>query len=581
MGSLSNQKIKFLSGSQSKLDDLRTNGGAELGAFYLTDTNRLYVGKTFGNLIIPEPVNQGVITVASVSVLPKSGEPGQFYFATLENVLCVYSKGKWIQINTDTYIDHLSSAVASVGTNGVSVTTKGTYRDGQGMTGTYDEKDTGFTVIGVNGITVTKNTSGQIVITAPNGIAYGLTAVANDTEAATKSVDLKLTGSDDIVNIHGDNDSVVVSKDDNGILITGPRHGIAKVEGNAVASGFTVYVQANDGTNGTATLNPQITYGSQKQSTVNFVNGVATLNVYTKAEVDELKRTFDAMEYHGTVETLVALKGKEADAHNGYVFKYTGGTEQIDDIKDDTAKSQRIISDVAEIHSGDLFIAYKGKATEDSEGILIDSGSNKWVWTHVPSGDDTDTQYSFQHITNGISLKPSTSNIVEGQFTVSGGNEWIANQQDTDLDISSSANSGRNVSIKLEHKYVNSDKSEPKSGAATVEALSATTNKNTTSLTIPVQTETFDAAGHVKTISTVNYTVVDSHNHINSDISKTLTTIDGANNSIKITPLVTMTDTDDSTGINLAFSIKSEGSLTVTGDNTTKTVNIDLLWGEF
>jgi hypothetical protein len=80
------------------------------GAFYLTeDTNRLYVGKKLSNNEIKAvPVNQGVITVAAVRNLPAANtvEPGQFYYAEEENVLCIYSgsgrKAGWVQINPDT-----------------------------------------------------------------------------------------------------------------------------------------------------------------------------------------------------------------------------------------------------------------------------------------------------------------------------------------------------------------------------------------------------------------------------------------------------------------------------------------------
>jgi hypothetical protein len=75
------------------------------GAFYLTeDTNRLYIGKTIDGKVVPVPVNQGVVYVANIDALPSGDaatavKTGEFYYAEAENILCVRSAGKWIQIN--------------------------------------------------------------------------------------------------------------------------------------------------------------------------------------------------------------------------------------------------------------------------------------------------------------------------------------------------------------------------------------------------------------------------------------------------------------------------------------------------
>lgn len=72
------------------------------GCFYLTeDTHRLFVGQ--GAALVP--VNEGVVTVANVAALPATGITGSFYYATAENILCVYNGKTWVQVNanTDTY----------------------------------------------------------------------------------------------------------------------------------------------------------------------------------------------------------------------------------------------------------------------------------------------------------------------------------------------------------------------------------------------------------------------------------------------------------------------------------------------
>ena len=87
-------QLRFLRGLEAQLPKTATDG-----YFYLTsDTHRLYVGQ--GEALVP--VNEGVLTVANIEALPESAHAGDFYYATAENVLCVYNGSQFIQINPDT-----------------------------------------------------------------------------------------------------------------------------------------------------------------------------------------------------------------------------------------------------------------------------------------------------------------------------------------------------------------------------------------------------------------------------------------------------------------------------------------------
>lgn len=108
---LNNQKLKFLSGLQSNLNTLITNGGAVEGAFYLTtDTHRLYIGRTItadgGTSVsktIPIPVNEGITTIADINALNNTNaNVGEFYYIEDGNILAVKSGTGWIQLNNDT-----------------------------------------------------------------------------------------------------------------------------------------------------------------------------------------------------------------------------------------------------------------------------------------------------------------------------------------------------------------------------------------------------------------------------------------------------------------------------------------------
>ena len=74
----------------------------EDGCFYLTtDTNHLYVG-TSDNKLAQIDGN-----IRSVSSLPTTGEPGEFYYLPGQNILAYYddSSKKWVQLNPDTDTD--------------------------------------------------------------------------------------------------------------------------------------------------------------------------------------------------------------------------------------------------------------------------------------------------------------------------------------------------------------------------------------------------------------------------------------------------------------------------------------------
>ena len=145
--------VGFKMGAQTALDDLLKNGGAVPGTFYLTsDTNRLYIGKDDGSI---KPVNAGIITVTNTSNLPdvtsltkeeKDKLAGNYYYASEQNILCVFNGANWVQINSVITNSSMGSAVSAV-TDGARVTTSVTDTNGT-------QKSTSYTIVGDNGITV-------------------------------------------------------------------------------------------------------------------------------------------------------------------------------------------------------------------------------------------------------------------------------------------------------------------------------------------------------------------------------------------------------------------------------------------
>jgi hypothetical protein len=108
--------LRFLKGSQAGLDALISRKDIQIGAFYLTtDTDRLYIGKADNKAAL---LNNGVQVVANLDDLPDAPPAldGDFYYCKEENIFAVYdkdyenedgTKGKWIQINVDSYVSEV------------------------------------------------------------------------------------------------------------------------------------------------------------------------------------------------------------------------------------------------------------------------------------------------------------------------------------------------------------------------------------------------------------------------------------------------------------------------------------------
>lgn len=219
MAAFNGKNVLFLQGTQSKLNTLMKDGGAQEGAFYLTnDTHRFYIGRTVGEKIVPVAVNEGVVTVASVDNLPTSGvNVGEFYYVTDGNILCVYSGNGFVQINSDTdtnsYITGISDTEVTSDTNGVTVSFNIKQKD-VNKNGDEVAKHIGsdFTASIPVSFTIDKAHFDTVL---PDNIAVGIDA----TENVDGSVKLSTTGTGadttNIVNLKaGTNVAIDVSGDD-------------------------------------------------------------------------------------------------------------------------------------------------------------------------------------------------------------------------------------------------------------------------------------------------------------------------------------------------------------------------------
>lgn len=583
-------KVRFKLGLQASVP---IKGKADNGTFYLTsDTHRLYIGQ--GNKAVP--INAGVTfcdnfedLVTTTQNESEENLAGRVFFLQDTNILCVRSNGKWAQINSDTKLDF-----AQAGVTQIPDTDKGEgvlVPDGEGARVTILVQDSvgkavqaPFNIKPKTGnVKVYAGKDGKTVeIGVDDGATYDLTSAEikkkkdeNDPESEEVTVEgasLVLIGSNsttDKVNIHGAG-SVRISNTTDGILATGTEYTLESVTTSAQDEGFNVAVGINNGGSKNNTFFPKIKYGATPQ-TVNFIKdtadknnktGIATLDVYTKGEVDSLFSSADAMVFKGAVDAVAksptSVTWLPSSAENGWTYKYTGNIMAMSDAK---KLNKRIDSSAGWINSGDLFIA--------SGDEVNNSLTGDWKWIHVPAGDDE--RYSLGESSKGVGV---TLNVAGGLTDTTAGD--LVFNKDNWITLTD-AYADKTTTINIGHKLVAKDASTnvTVSSTNTSDQASAGPDGNTT-LEIPVITPTVDAAGHIISLSQTTYKVIDSHNHLNKD--ETSLTVAGSNGTIKITPKIVMGDGETSVDANMAFSLKSE-SLTLT--TTDKVITAELEWGQF
>lgn len=549
-------KVMFKLGKQ---ENVPLSSGAANGTFYLTsDTHRLYIGQ--GGKAVP--INAGVtfyatlaeLTTATANETDEQNLAGRMFFLTTDNILCVRSNGTWVQINSDTKLESAAAAVASIGTNaGAKVTVQVTDSSGKTVNAPFN------IVPKSSNVKIKAKDTGTVEIGVDDGATYDLTA-----EADTDSANLVLTGSNsttDKVNIRGTG-SVAVSKDNTGVLLTGIEYTLDSVSTLAQDKGFRVGVSINNGGSKNDTFLPKIKYGATPQ-TVDFVKdatdttgktGIATLDVYTKGEVDNLFTSADAMVFKGVVS---AVTGLPSSAENGWTYKYTGDIITMTDAKKANA---RIDSSASWINSGDLFIA----SGTETDGTL----TGEWKWVHVPAGDDERYSLVKSSKGTGVGLK-----VTGGVTDATAGDLVFANDNWITL---ADASANNTTTVTIGHKLVTASASTDLTISTTETSDQTAASSDNTTLSIPVVTPTVDAAGHVTSLSQTTYKIVDSHNHL--DKTNTKLSVTASSGTIKITPKVAMSDGETSTDSNMAFSLKSE-SLALTAANNVITAELE--WDSF
>lgn len=530
--------VGFKLGTQAKVDALLKTPGTSVveGSFYLTsDTHRLYIGQkaaasdTNAQLF---PVNEGVITVATTDDLPKvssdadkSVYAGRFYYVTNGNILCVYNGSSWVQINpdTDTYVNSHSYSV-----EGGTITDNIHRSDGQDLNAT-------FTVQGANGIQIT-GTGTTLTIT---GDKYSLSSTVTDNKATVKLDSANTADDTSVVLAGGDNITITQNTGTKEVTIESKDTKLTSLTGAAAAEGFTIKGHNSDGGETTAaTINPQIKVGKTTQPVAKFVNGTATLDVYSTKDIDDKMKALNAMVYKGT---LGPSKGTTKVLPTSNIC-----------IGDTYLAAEDITINEHTVYTGSLVIA---RGTEDASGFITTS---TLVWDIVESTQDADTHYSFQAIEGGIKLHDTTLGGNAGQLVINGG---------TDVSVSTSkTDASANQTLTVNHKAVTRTDSadavldQIKNGETPITVITGVTTSET---------------GHVTSVKTQQIKLQDSNTTLKS-ISNAVT---AASNIATVTSTVEGTlGTGGKTSAAGTFKVAST-SMTVTGSSNQ--VNIDLTWGTF
>lgn len=560
------KSIRFLNGTQAAVNGLITNGGAREGAFYLAnDTQRLYIGTVVqGDKVIPKPVNQGVITVDTKENLPTANADlsGQFYYITTGTILAVCNGKEWVQINTDTTLKTSTSAttVSSI-TDGVKVATE--------VADTNNNTANGeFTLVEGAGINISAD-GNKITISATGsgGAKIELSVVGSeDNKTATVKQLTTVIGPDgktttgpteDSYSIKaGANvDSVAVSTVDGKEVITinaGTQEVLSEDSTfTAAAEGFALSLAQTSKNTVDLSINPEVEVGKTNKSAVKFVNGKASLDVYTTAETDaaidkavkgELQ-SFDGMKYEGTVDGTKDLPAI-TEVGNGAVFKVAAVTPAVSAV-DSKAKI------------GDLLIAV---GTEDEETGKLTTGK----YELVPSGDEP--IYVGELVEHGIKIiekadEDTQSEVVSLQLSA-GKNVALTDTISAD---------GKGRTVEVAHETITTE--TPATEASTAYAGKGTYQEAKT-ITVVKGIEVEN--GHVKKVITGSEEIVDSVQNL-KDAS---VEVSDATGGVDVKSTIGIDGSETAAETTTKF-VSDNPSLKITKGADAQTVKFDLVWGTF
>lgn len=573
-----NEAVKFLKGTQEQFETLCAAGKYQPGAFYLVidDTasagdnlgkpGRLYYGVNASNIA---PVNQGITTVTTQGDLPTPSKinAGNFFYVEEDNIICISNGKGWVQANADTVLDSSTSTVdispyVEGENQGVSIIQTISDTSGKQVEQTHH-------LIAGNNIELTGSNDKKSVTIDVVGINYELSSSLNATN--NKQLDLVLKNGEEqagptVSILLGDNLNLTSTKDNQYELSLDNSVSTFEIEPNIDKSGFDISIggSAVSGSSITNTLDPVIEYGSASKTSVKFINGKATLDVYTKSEIDQLNRTLNAMVYRGTITSIsdagVFVFGDEkynvSNLHNGDVFIYNGDSD--------------CVYDGHTIRPKDLFIA---TGEENDSGII----STRFSWVIIPAGDEPlveigDTLAEGNKERANFQICRGLEDLLTFEITGIEANEDAGIKADESIKIITSTN-GTSKTVQFGHN------TEKTADVAPTETLS-TENPLTIEINDPAE---IDDHGHVTKVTKRTYEISDTHAVIEEDPHY----IDAIDNVATLIPKIKVDNASkDLAGIDIksdTLIITGESGLEAGNGQTAKnaSIKVELQWGTF
>lgn len=530
--------------------NLPTSGIVD-GSFYLTtDTNRLYVGQ--GEKLVE--LNKSITSVNTSADLPKTNVAiGQFYYIIEGNILAYYDGKDWVQINPDSTLSR----------NPAAITVGKRLPEGDNHSGGTDISMSVSDSLG-------NTASGSFGIVGKDAVKvsqYGNNALieSHDSQFTVGTKTNSINGTI-ILNKDGIEDSSILVKGGVGITVTSDNTGNITIDkdteesqavtnvgvafgsegnpnggwdGGPLAPGELEVAVVSGGNTERGKVKPIIAYGDKE--TALFDGGTAVLDVYTKAQVDKLIDTADALVFRGIIPTTVASLPDITTAQNGDTYKIS--------------ESGNYGGKIA--NTGDLIIAF---GEEDSATGKLKTGSE---WIVIPSGDDQTITGNADTTTNSVSVNDQEG-IIAG-ITLDDGNF-------ENIDITSTKN-GNDLTATIKHTGAGAI-------ATTVEGSTENIGPNEPqkdSTYAAITKLTYDTNGHVVGAETKTLTVRDTHNRVTTFEVATSggVTAEEVGGSAIIT--YAMNDLDSNT-FSPTLTIDSQ-SLRVMQNSGT--LSVDMIWDTF
>lgn len=559
------KNIQFLLGTQANLEKYISGSSTAIeGTFYLTnDTHRLYVGTSVGTAV---PVNEGVITVSNLDTLRTiSAHPGEFYYVTNGNILCVYTGKEWVQINnnTNTYVK-ATDTVVSLADQVATITTKYTMNDG-----TTPISDS-WNLAVAEGVKVSIDAAtDKVILTGVVNDSFGVSAASN---IATVTLRDSFNNEKTFKVKTGDTNTMTVgaSADGDAVVLNVKNMANTGLKVTPEATGFRVGVTDIMGTQSDV-INPSIKVGASsddtKHKTLNFVNGTATLPIYTKEEIDDIKLALNAMTYRGLVGTSASSTNPQKVIKAWATVK--DGSAEIGD----TYLFAEQVTDGSNVYSKGTMAIARGVETNG----VIPAGNV--IWDFVESTVNTDTKYEL----NNQATAAGTAGFVQlvgklGGITESGKKVFF--EDGTAIKASVTVDNDGHAHISFAHEGITASKTTGTvaQGVATYASSNDKSEKATTITTI--ESITVNAQGHVTNLKTNTITLKDTNAVINS-VGMSV----GAANAAKEVVLTSSVQLKDGAGTTMTaktgtLKMKSD-TLVFNQADSGKTLGIDLVWGSF